>query len=348
MICNWSATVLLVLLTLSSAWAQGTKPSTEDAPAEKQALRPLLFTDFGTFEKVQDGWRCKSVGSRRPDLLRELQIGDVISSIDNVKLAESTAIGMLQLLRRVEFGLADAIEASRVYDKGMKWIAPVSRQILASQYSMKVLRSDVAGIEPGDVLTAIGPSSFASMLEKVENPLAVVVTAELRPRNVLRFTRNGESREMTASESSAVRLVQFDGASAQVGLQDLFLHGVNTPDISLGSLHGRWALLHFWATWCKPCIRHLPDTRELSQQPDLTLAAIGFADTEARLAAMAAAEKDIKIYQPSPELQRELAITGIPFDVMLDPKGSAMLVISGDMPGDELKEIVTYYVRHSL
>ncbi len=92
-----------------------------------------------------------------------------------------------------------------------------------------------------------------------------------------------------------MRLVQFDGAPAQMGLQDLFLHGVNTPDISLGSLHGQLARLHFWANWCKPCIRDLPDTRELSQQPDLILAAIGFADTEARLAAMAATEKDISV-----------------------------------------------------
>ncbi len=49
----------------------------------------------------------------------ELQIGDVITSIDNVNLAKSTAIRMLKLLRRVEFGLANALEAGRV-DNRMK------------------------------------------------------------------------------------------------------------------------------------------------------------------------------------------------------------------------------------
>lgn len=30
------------------------------------------------------------------------------------------------------------------------------------------------------------------------------------------------------------------------------------PDRMLSDLHGRWVLLHYWATWCEPCIEELP------------------------------------------------------------------------------------------
>jgi thiol-disulfide isomerase/thioredoxin len=45
-----------------------------------------------------------------------------------------------------------------------------------------------------------------------------------------------------------------------------------------GSLHdhmGRTTLLHFWATWCAPCLVELPELIELaSKQPNIVILAI--------------------------------------------------------------------------
>jgi len=41
------------------------------------------------------------------------------------------------------------------------------------------------------------------------------------------------------------------------------------PDFSIGDgrmlsdCRGQWVLLHFWATWCKPCVRELPQLNRL-------------------------------------------------------------------------------------
>src|SRR5512143_3691470 len=118
-----SVLALLLLLAFSCATAQ--------APANSP-LPPHLFTAFGTFEKVDDGWRCKAIASTPPALVRDLKIGDIVTSIDGVKVAGTNAIAMLRLVRTLEFELARSVEADRA-GHPLKWTAPAAPQIVASQ-----------------------------------------------------------------------------------------------------------------------------------------------------------------------------------------------------------------------
>jgi thiol-disulfide isomerase/thioredoxin len=140
-----------------------------------------------------------------------------------------------------------------------------------------------------------------------------------------------------------VRLVQWETDRGEHPVQGV-LRGLNTSDVEMDSLRGGWTLLHFWATWCAPCIRHMPDIRELAREKGLTVAAIGFADSNDRLAAAGAQEKDLKVFAPDAGLQRELAITSIPIDALLDPQGKPVFVVSGDMAGEQFKAVVRDYV----
>jgi thiol-disulfide isomerase/thioredoxin len=322
----------------------GCTPAGAQKAAPTAPVTPHLFTSYGTFERVPEGWRCRSIGSTAPQLLRELKLGDVLTSIDSLKLSESTPIGMLQTLRTLEFGLANSVEVDRI-SIPMKWAnAEAKPQLLASQTSLKVLRSSLPGVQTGDILEAIGPARFTTMLTQVKNPLTSVVTVELHPGKSLRFTRDGQAQMITAREPAVVRLLQFDvDLSAQVPT-DFQLGGLNTPSVRLGDPNGRWTLLHFWATWCKPCMEHVPDIRELSHRTDLTVLAIGFADSEDQLSEVSAKLGILKSFAPNVELQRRLAIVGIPFDVLVNPNGEVVLVISGNMQPEQLKSTIVRYV----
>jgi thiol-disulfide isomerase/thioredoxin len=322
----WTAVLLATTLAFA---ADAAKPA------------PLIFTPYGTFEKVQEGWLCKAVGSSTPVLLREMKYGDILTAVDSASLADSSPIGMLQLLRTLEFDLAQTVDAKRG-GASLRWGEQGTPQIFASQQSLKVLRSSVPGIEAGDVLEAIGQTAFTSMLAQVKNPLTSVVTIELRTGKSLKLVRNGLTREVVANSPAAIRLLLFDLNSGSMAPLSADLHGLNSANLQLRP--GRWTLLHFWATWCAPCIEHVTDIRELSQRKDLDVLAIGFADSTEDLSAFAAKEPLIRVFAPSAELQRQLAIVSIPFDLLVNPNGAPVLVISGNMHSDQFKSRLLQFV----
>ncbi|MEZ5571948.1 MAG: TlpA disulfide reductase family protein [Halioglobus sp.] len=40
------------------------------------------------------------------------------------------------------------------------------------------------------------------------------------------------------------------------------------PNANLEDLHGQWVVINYWAQWCKPCIKEIPELNELDQRYD--------------------------------------------------------------------------------
>lgn len=56
------------------------------------------------------------------------------------------------------------------------------------------------------------------------------------------------------------------------------LHG---DDMSLAELRGQWVVLNYWATWCAPCRKEIPDLSELNEaRDDIIVLGLAFEDTE--------------------------------------------------------------------
>lgn len=50
---------------------------------------------------------------------------------------------------------------------------------------------------------------------------------------------------------------------------DFSLKALDGSPVTLSTHRGRWVLLNFWATWCKPCIAELPLLQTLAgERPD--------------------------------------------------------------------------------
>ena len=56
------------------------------------------------------------------------------------------------------------------------------------------------------------------------------------------------------------------------------LHG---EDLSIDQFRGQWVVLNYWATWCAPCRKEIPDLSALNtDREDIIVLGLAFEDTE--------------------------------------------------------------------
>lgn len=110
-------------------------------------------------------------------------------------------------------------------------------------------------------------------------------------------------------------------------------------DMTLADFRGQVTLLNFWATWCAPCRKEMPDLDALQRD-------LGGADFQ--VAPMSrdrggAVEKGFAFYQEigvrnlplfvdpkTPGLAQDFAVMGLPVSVLLDREGREVARLTGD------------------
>ena len=103
---------------------------------------------------------------------------------------------------------------------------------------------------------------------------------------------------------------------------------LKTPDgkdISLASHRGKVVLLNFWGTWCKPCLKELPEFDRLYRRyrkHGLVLIAIA-TDTEPEKVLEFAAQRKLaaKLALGGEPLAEQYDSTNFPFSLVIDGKG---------------------------
>ena len=62
---------------------------------------------------------------------------------------------------------------------------------------------------------------------------------------------------------------------------DFSLQQLGGGVVSLSDYLGQWVVVNYWATWCTPCLKEIPDLSELHQErSDLTVLGLAFEDLE--------------------------------------------------------------------
>jgi peroxiredoxin len=103
---------------------------------------------------------------------------------------------------------------------------------------------------------------------------------------------------------------------------------LKTPDgkdISLASYRGKVVLLNFWGTWCKPCLKELPEFDRIYRhyrKRGMVLIAIA-TDTEPEKVLEFAKERKLaaKLALGGEPLSEQYASTSFPFSLVIDDKG---------------------------
>lgn len=92
------------------------------------------------------------------------------------------------------------------------------------------------------------------------------------------------------------------------------------------TFRGSYLLLHFWATWCVPCVSELPRLQNFADQlaglPFYSVA-IAVDDTADSVALMLPRKKSslIVLLDPKGQSKRLFELAGLPYTILLDPTG---------------------------
>ncbi|MCY1067739.1 redoxin domain-containing protein [Nannocystis sp. RBIL2] len=142
---------------------------------------------------------------------------------------------------------------------------------------------------------------------------------------------SGEPKAAAASGLPAPLHAKVDescGRDAGVGTGALPF-ALKTPegkDISMASLRGKVVLLNFWGTWCKPCLKELPEFDRLVRhykKSGAVLVAIA-TDTEPDKVLEFAKERKLsaKLALGGEDLAKQYDSPNFPFSFVVDDKGT--------------------------
>ncbi|MFD1343524.1 TlpA disulfide reductase family protein [Litorisediminicola beolgyonensis] len=108
-------------------------------------------------------------------------------------------------------------------------------------------------------------------------------------------------------------------------------------ELSLAEYEGKWVLLNFWATWCAPCRKEMPQLAELQERlggDDFEVLTIATGRNPPP--AMKSFFDEIGVTNlplhrdPNSALAREMAVLGLPVTVILNPEGQEVARLQGD------------------
>jgi cytochrome c biogenesis protein CcmG, thiol:disulfide interchange protein DsbE len=88
-------------------------------------------------------------------------------------------------------------------------------------------------------------------------------------------------------------------------------------------LKGKFVLIDFWATWCPPCRKAIPEFNALHKKFGDKLVVIGLSDEpEAKVKAMTTPQIDYAVaIDTKARTKSAVGVSGIPHVVLIDPQG---------------------------
>ena len=143
----------------------------------------------------------------------------------------------------------------------------------------------------------------------------------------------------------AFAAVAFAGGKAGGRAPDFALVNASGATVKLSSLRGKVVLVDFWASWCKPCKKELPELDKLAKAykdagADVAIVAITI-DTKKDNADKFLKSAGIKhvtvLYDPSSTSAEQYQPETMPTSYVIDKKGIIKSVHVGYNAGDEKK-----------
>ena len=191
---------------------------------------------------------------------------------------------------------------------------------------------------PGDA-PARGRSSMRTMV------LGVVLVLGLLVGVALWASRDVPPPTVAGSGTEAPRLGDTAPADKAFALPPATLAGFGGgPEVNLTDFRGKPMIVNFWATWCAPCVKEMPEFQAAAAEFGDTVAFLGIDVEDAPPNAEPFVEQlgiDYPLaIDPQREFYREVGNVGMPTTLLVDPDGIVRYRHTGPLDREQLKALL--------
>ena len=126
---------------------------------------------------------------------------------------------------------------------------------------------------------------------------------------------------------------------------DFTLQQLHGDEVSLSDFRGQWVVLNYWATWCAPCRKEIPELSELNEsRADIIVLGLAFEDTD-----IENFDEFLKEFSPSyPLLLVDVYAPPEPFGaprvlpttIILNPDGVAVKTFLGPVTMNDIESFI--------
>lgn len=89
----------------------------------------------------------------------------------------------------------------------------------------------------------------------------------------------------------------------------------------LADYRGRPVVVHFWGTWCPPCVDELPRLLDAFETADVVLLAVAIDDDAASLRRFFDGEPPTGVVLPLDDVYRDFGVERLPVSILVDADG---------------------------
>lgn len=176
------------------------------------------------------------------------------------------------------------------------------------------------------------------MIKKI---VAIVVVLGLISIAVVQAMNHTADKKTETEQKPAINN-QLGGLTIGVKAPDFTLHSIKGDEVKLSDFKGKKVLLNFWATWCPPCKKEIPDIQKFYETADKNMVilavnidpendVIGFADKNHLTFPILLDHQD-----KDKPVSNQYQVMSIPTSFFIDSKGIIRNKFVGAM---ELKDI---------
>lgn len=177
-------------------------------------------------------------------------------------------------------------------------------------------------------------------MNKIIVLLAILLLAACQNNDADVAAKRPESAEAKPAEPAAAKAAESNKQQPQ-----LVIETFDGKTFDLADYRGKWAVVNFWATWCAPCLKEIPDFNAFAKEHK-NVQFIGLAYEEIERQDMQAFLKKVPIdypiaildvYAPPKDFDTP---RGLPMTVLIAPDGTVAEKFLGPVSTEQLMAVM--------